>query len=150
MKEEPRPRIESLHKFHKISDDLDDSIQDLEMHANMLTEEQTARVQRLLTFTEGVPEFTVSEVDRQYHLFLKMQEQLVGMDGQLKATASVRDIAAVISSMGGLVGLFLKAQKELDSIKAEADLKDAVLEAIRVLPVENQTIFFERLNELEG
>lgn len=150
MYEEPRPKIEKLHEFHQISEALDDSVVDLEMHASLLTDEQTARLHRMLTFADGVPEFTVSEIDRQYHLFLKMQEQVAGMDGQLRATASVRDIAAVISSMGGLIGLFLKAQKELDSIKAEANLKDAVLEAVRVLPVKNQEIFFARMEELDG
>lgn len=150
MLEEPKPHIEKLHQFHIISGELDDSIADLEMHARLLTEEQSAKLHRLLTFADGIPEFTVSEIDRQYHLFLKMQEQVAGMDGQLKLTASVRDIAAVISSMGGLIGLFLKAQKELDSIKAEANLKDAILEALRVLPAENQHIFFERLEELGG
>jgi len=150
MKESPKPQVDSMHQFHIISDQLNDSIQDLEMHASMLTDEQSARLHQLLTFADGVPEFTVSEIDRQYHLFIKMQEQVAGLDGQLRATASVRDIAAVISSMSSLIGLFLKAQKELDSIKAEANLKDAVLEALRTLPADNQKIFFERLAELEG
>lgn len=150
MAEHPRPVVESISDFHVISSGLDDSVVDLEMHASLLTDEQTQRLHRLLTFADGVPEFTITEIDRQYHLFLKMQEQVAGMDGQLRATASVRDIAAVISSMGSLIGLFLKAQKELDSIKAEANLKDAVLEAIRVLPAENQKIFFDRLEELDA
>jgi len=150
LKEFPRPQVDSMHQFHIISEQLDDSIQDLQMHASMLTEEQSAKLHQLLTFADGVPEFTVSEIDRQYHLFIKMQEQVVGLDGQLKATASVRDIAAVISSMGSLIALFLKAQKELDSIKAEANLKDAVLEALRVLPADRQQIFFDRLAELES
>lgn len=150
MIENPVPRVEKLHQFHQLSESLNDSVVDLEMHASLLTDEQTARLHRMLTFADGIPEFTVSEIDRQYHLFLKMQEQVAGMDGHLRASASVRDIAAVISSMGGLIGLFLKAQKELDSIKAEANLKDAVLEALRVLPSAQQAVFFARLSELES
>lgn len=149
LAENPVPVVNGIHEFHIISGELDDSIQDLEMHAKLLTDEQLQRLNRAITFANGVPEFTVSEIDRQYHLFLKMQEQVASMDGQLRATAGVRDIAAVISSMGGLIGLFLKAQKELDSVKAEANLKEAVLDAVRVLPAENQKIFFDRLATLE-
>ena len=149
MGESPKPQVNYIHEFHQVSNALDDSIADLEMHAKMLTDEQVNRLNQMLTFANGVPEFTVTEIDRQYHLFIKMQEQVAGMDGQLRATASVRDIAAVISSMGSLIGLFLKAEKELDSIKAEANLKDAILESLRTLPQANQEIFFNRLAELE-
>ena len=150
LKEIPRPQVDSMHQFHIISEQLDDSIQDLQMHASMLTLEQSQSLHRLLTVADGIPEFTVTEIDRQYHLFIKMQEQVATFDGQLRATASVRDIAAVISSMGSLISLFLKAQNQLDSIKAEADLKEAILDALRVLPAESQAVFFERLAELEG
>jgi len=122
----------------------------MEMHKTLLTDEQIARVRRMIVSVDNLPALTVTEVDRQYHLFLRMQEQIASMDGELRATASIRDIAAVISSMSSLIGLFLKAQKELDSIKAEADLKDAVLSALKVIPADAQAKFFRRMEELEG
>lgn len=150
MEAHPRPQITGIHEFHIVSDALDDSIRDLEMHANMLTDEQNVRLQRMLANADSLPDLTVNEIDKQYHLFLKIQDQVIGMNDQLRATASVRDIAAVISSMGSLISLFLKAQKELDSIKAEADLKEAVLESLKVLPESARIAFFTRMSELEG
>ena len=139
---------ETTHEYHQLSAELDDSIADLEMHTSALSDSQTARLHSLVTTAEGKPSFDSNEVDKQYHLFLRIQEQVVDMGGNLKATASIRDIATVITSMGNVFSLFLKAKAQIDSIKAEADLKQAVLEALKTLPPKSQKIFFDKLDAL--
>lgn len=138
----------NVHSYHQLSAELEDSIDDIEMHLSALTDDQTARLHHLVTTAEGKPSFDASEVDKQYHLLLHIQEQVIDMSGVLKASASMRDISSVLSGIGSVLSLFLKAEAQIDSIKAEADLKQAVLEAIKELPAESQKIFFERLEEL--
>ncbi|MCK4501217.1 hypothetical protein KAU11_12020 [Candidatus Babeliales bacterium] len=140
---------ENTHEYHQLSGELDDSIADIEMHLSVLSAAQKTRLHHLVVVAEGKPAFDASEVDKQYHLLLRIQEQVVDMGGNLKATASIRDISSVINSMGSLVSLFLKAENQLDSIKAEADLKQAVLEAIKAIPPKAQRLFFDKLEELE-
>lgn len=141
-------KASSSHEYHQLSGELDDAITELEMHSVILNEAQTARLHSLVTTAEGKPAFDSNEIDKQYHLLLNIQEQVVDMGGALRATASIKDISSIISSTGSVISLFLKAQAQLDSIKAEADLKQAVLEAIKTLPSKAQKVFFARLAEL--
>jgi len=138
----------NVHEYNQLADELNDSISDIEMHVAVLTDSQTARLHTLITAAQGKPSFDATEIDKQYHLLLSIQEQVVDMSGTLRATASIRDIASIIGSMNSLISLFLKAEAQLDSIKAEADLKEAVLEAMAELPEKNRAKFFDKLKEL--
>jgi len=143
------PRIESIHEFHILSAQMDDSITELEVHYELLTDTQLARLKSVIAHGAGTPSLNASELDRQYHLFLGMQKQVVDNHNEIRQGSSVRDIAALVSSFSSLIGLFLKADKELDSIKQEANLKQAVIEALSGLPESSRDMFFRRMAELD-
>ena len=140
--------VESVHEYHQLSSELDDAIREIETYVSVLNESQTARLHSLVVHAEGKPAFDASEVDKQYHLLLRIQEQVVDSSGTLRATASIKDMSAVLSAISSLLGLFLKAEAQIDSIKAEADLKQSVLSALETLPEKNKKAFFDRLEEL--
>lgn len=144
------PRIESIHEYHILSAQMDDSITELEVQYELLTDTQLARLKSVISHGAGTPALDASELDRQYHLFLGMQKQVVDNHNEIRQGSSVRDIAALVSSFSSLIGLFLKADKELDSIKEEANLKQAVIEALSGLPESSRDMFFRRMSELDA
>lgn len=136
------------HQYHKISESINDSINDIRRYASILTPQQTLVLHAIVDKASGRPSFDASEVDKQYHLLLKIQEQVIDPTGILVDTASVKDLTSVLSAISSVVSLFLKTQAQIDSIKAEADLKDAVLTAIGEAPQDVKEKFFKRLAEL--
>jgi len=145
-----KPVTGDVHSYHLIVSSLDDCLQELETYANLLNGPQVERLTNLLSGFDNAFQrhLNISEVDRQYELFLRMQDQVIDQAGNLLASAGLRDIGTVTSALSNLISLFLRAKKELSQLKAEADLKDAVLTAIKELPEHAQARFFARLDEL--
>lgn len=143
-------RLMDPQAYHQIADDLKDCMITIVTYSALLTEEQLASMKAIIRRNGGTIDFTVDEVTRQYQVFRRMQEQVSDVDGNLIASASIKDVSSVIASMNSLIGLFLRAQKEIDSVKQEADLKEAVLSAIGGLDAGSQAMFFKRLEEFES
>ena len=142
-------RTISKQAFHVISQDMEDCISDIRIHAELLTPQQVSDLSECINHANGHRGLDVSEVDKQYQLFLEMQKQVIDPRGNMLDGVSIKDIGSVISAMSSLISLFLKAQKDLDIIRDQADLKDAVLQAVKDAPDDVRERFFTRLSELE-
>ena len=141
------------HTLHCIDGSLMDSITEIQMHQDFLDSAHCKMLREVLQAQEpkrpdepSASEFTIDEVSRQYGMFLKLQRQVMTEQGRLMETASVRDIASMISTMSSVITLFLRARKEVDTLKEEAALKAAVLAAVGELPLPVQERFFSVLN----
>lgn len=137
-----KPVVADIHAFHRIKDELDDAIRAICMYQNVIDAEMVEKLKGVIGRSTGNVNFDVSEVDRQYHMFLAMQRKVSDPSGNLLATAELKEIGTIISSMNSLLSLFMKSQKDIDSAREEAKLKDAVLSAIRDLDTASQARFF--------
>ena len=143
-----KPNFLEPHKFHQIAAQIDDCISELDMYEDVISEHQAEKLRVIVNYAQDCPDLDASEINKQYKLLRQMQNQIVDMSGTLRATATLKDISSVIASTNSTISLFLKAQKEIDSITEEANLKQAVLEAIGDLDNKVQQKFFNRLDEL--
>ena len=143
-----KPNFLEPHKFHQIAAQIDDCISELDMYEGIISEPQAEKLRVIVNFAQDCPDLDASEVNKQYKLLRQMQNQIVDMNGTLKAHATLKDISSVIAATNSTISLFLKAQKEIDFITEEANLKQAVLEAIGDLDSKVQQKFFNRLNQL--
>ena len=137
----------SMPEYHELAGQLDDCIDQLTRYHEIISAEQAARLKQIVLEVDGIVEFDIDEVSKQYQIFQRMQNKLMDSSGSLLDGADVRDISSVLSSMTSLISLFLKANKEIDSIKEEAKLKAAVLAAVRSLEPEAREEFFKVLQE---
>lgn len=142
-----RYRGVQMPEYHELSAQLDDCISQLSRYHEIISSEQALQLRTLVMEVDGIVEFDIDEVSKQYQIFLRLQGKLLDADGGALANADVRDISSMLSSMTSLISLFLKANKEIDSIKEEAKLKAAVLRAVGELDEEARARFFEVLEE---
>lgn len=142
-----RYRGVAMPEYHELSSGLDDAIGQLRRYHEIISAEQANLLRSIVLEVDGIVEFDIDEVSKQYQIFLRMQTKLMDPAGELLAGADLRDIGSVLSAMTSLISLFLKANKEIDSIKEEAKLKAAVLEAISGLGERERAAFFKVLEE---
>ncbi len=139
----------SMHDWHKLDGELADYVAQLEMYHEILSPGLIKRLQRLVQESEGMVNLDVSEVDRQYHLLLKMQKKVVDDEGNLIDANGLKELATVASAMGSVISLYMKARKDINIMKGEADLKEAVLSAISDLDDIAREKFFAKLESFE-
>ncbi len=134
-----------MHDYHKLGSELEDYINQLEMYHEIISPEQLKRLRNIVQESEGVVSLNVNEVDRQYILLLKMQKKVVDDEGNLLDAAGLKELSTVVSSMGSVISLYMKARKDINIMKGEANLKAAVLAAVKTLPEANRSEFFKTL-----
>lgn len=138
-----KPVVNDIQSFHRVKGELEDCVRTVCMYQEVLDTTMVDKLQGVVGRAKGHISFDISEVDRQYNLFLLMQRKVTDPQGILLSGATIKEIGTVVSSMNSLVSLFLKAQKDIDAAREEAKLKDAVLSAIRDLDPAAQARFFE-------
>ena len=140
-----------MHDFHKLAGELEDCVVSLELYEEVLDASPglVKRLRRLVEASEGVIKMDVTEVDRQYQLLLMMQEKVVDRQGDLLDANGIKEMSTLISSMGSVISLYMKAKKDINIMKGEADLKAAVLSALEGLDEAHREKFFDTLEGFE-
>ena len=139
-----------VSRFHRLSKELDDCVTQLQLYTEILTQDQVSRLRDLVKEVAGENALNVSEVDRQYHLLLKMQKSVIDNDGNLLEGNTLKEMATLVSAMNSVMSLYLKARKDMDGMRSESDLKQAVLLALEELPAESRAKFFKALERFQG
>jgi len=143
---EGKPSVGNMASFHAVEAELIDAISTVRLYRSNLDNEMVAELVKVVGKAKGRVNFEVSEVNKQYALFLKLQEMVVNGHGEMMEEATIKDLGTMITSMSSLISLFLKAQRDIDTLGAEADLKKAVLAAVSGLDKAAQDRFFEQLD----
>lgn len=146
------PVVVGMHDFHKISGELSDSVSALETYEDVLDASPVLvkRLRRLVEASEGIVRLDVSEVDKQYQLLLKIQSKVVDDEGGLLDANGLKELSTMVSSMGSVISLYMKAQKDINIMKGEANLKAAVLAALQGLPEASREEFFSTLESYKS
>ena len=150
----PKQVIKNLigdnNQYHMLIAELTDNLSYLETYSEIMTDDLKSRVCTMAKHLSGQSVLDVDEVSRQYQLILKIQEQVVNETGDLLKTSNAASISSMISALNGVISLFMRSQAQLDDIKEQADLKEAVLAAIKDLDDESQSKFFSKLEDLSS
>jgi len=138
-----KPLVTDIQSYHRVKEDLEDAIRAVCLYQPLLDTEMVEKLKGVVGRSTGNVTFDVNEVDRQYHLLLSIQKQVVAPDSLILMGAGVKEIGTMVSSISSALSLFMKSKKEISAMREEAKLKEAVLTAIKGLDPEAQAKFFE-------
>jgi len=128
--------------YYSAKEEIDSLILDLKEYANLMSPRQRDSLRELSGL--GTSEImNIDEVQKQYQVILKIREQIMDKDGQLLAGVPVKDITSFTVATSSLIKLFLHAQDKIDHLREVALIREAVIQAVGVLPQDVRTKFFE-------
>lgn len=134
--------------YHKVQTAINDCIADIHELLPAFSKDQKMQLQRLIGGVSDATIMGIDEVTNQYQLVLRIRDMVLDGDDHFYESTTAKDLSALVNSISNLISLYLKHQVKLDQLRDIAVLREAVVDAVRELPMDVQTKFFAKLEEL--
>jgi len=142
-----KPQYITTSSYHLAQADIDDAIQELLLHSAALTNDHRRQLTRIIERSDGLDkQYGIDEVHQQYRLVEKIRTQVVSDDGMILPDTTVKDLSALIGALNSLISVYIRSEQKLNKLQEEANLREAVLEALKELPPEAREVFFKKLD----
>ncbi len=136
-------------EYHEVQQQIAGAIDHLKSFTFVLNDAQKKQISEIIGVCQDESEGVgISDIMAQYRILQKIQGQILDPNNQVLDDCEPRELASMMTSMSALLKVFMHHQKDLDAMKEQADLKDAVYEAIATLPKAEQAKFFEKLTDV--
>jgi len=143
-----KPDFTSTAAYHQAQQEVDDAIAELHLHEAILTPKHRNSLAKLSEEDGSLVagEYGINEVQEQYKLVEKIRRQVLTDTGKIMEGCNLKDLSALTSSLNSLISVYIRSQEKLNKMQEEANLRDAVAEALKTLPEEAREVFFSTLN----
>ena len=151
----PTPAAFSPHDYYRVQQAIEEAFEELKAVAPALTTEQKLKAAQILDIDylasavmpiDTLESFGIDEVSAQFALVKLLRDQVLSSNGRILEESSTKDVTSLINAINSTISLFMRAQEKIDHLREMQRMREATIVAMKEMPMEVQTKFFQYLD----